>query len=103
MNSQFNRCLIRDSACLHCGNVVGYHVIKPCDKCLGECNNGHIWMFNQVKSIERRDSSKAYFYKKLIYIETRLTLNWSNLPAPDKDSLDLFTNSHSYSHNAIWR
>lgn len=28
------------------GNVLGYHVTHPCEKCLSSCNNGHIWMFN---------------------------------------------------------
>jgi hypothetical protein len=33
-------CRIRDAACLGCGNVVGYHVTQPCDRCLEACNNG---------------------------------------------------------------
>ena len=33
-------CRIRDAACLGCGNVVGYHVTHPCDRCLEACNNG---------------------------------------------------------------
>lgn len=33
-------CRIRDAACLGCGNVVGYHVTQPCEKCLEACNNG---------------------------------------------------------------
>lgn len=40
-------CRIRDAACLGCGNVVGYHVTAPCNKCLESCNNGHYWMFLQ--------------------------------------------------------
>merc|ERR1719354_684468 len=39
------RCRIRDVACLGCGNVIGYHVTQPCEKCLDSCNNGHFWMF----------------------------------------------------------
>jgi hypothetical protein len=33
-------CRIRDAACLGCGNVVGYHVTHPCERCLEACNNG---------------------------------------------------------------
>jgi hypothetical protein len=33
-------CRIRDAACLGCGNVVGYHVMQPCETCLEACNNG---------------------------------------------------------------
>ncbi len=40
------RCRIRDVACLGCGNVCGYHVTAPCEKCLESCNNGHFWMFH---------------------------------------------------------
>ncbi|KAI8902915.1 protein FAM72 [Globomyces pollinis-pini] len=39
------RCRIRDVACLGCGNVIGYHVTQPCERCLDSCNNGHFWMF----------------------------------------------------------
>lgn len=34
-------CRIRDAACLGCGNVVGYHVTHPCERCLEACNNGN--------------------------------------------------------------
>ena len=33
-------CMIKDAACLGCGNVVGYHVTHPCESCLDACNNG---------------------------------------------------------------
>eukprot|EP00126_Sphaerothecum_destruens_P000677 Sdes_comp10865_c0_seq1m2520 len=39
-------CKIRDVGCLVCGNVVGYHVTRPCMLCLEACNNGHFWMFH---------------------------------------------------------
>uniref|UniRef100_UPI00358E5DE8 protein FAM72A-like n=1 Tax=Myxine glutinosa TaxID=7769 RepID=UPI00358E5DE8 len=39
-------CKVKDSACLKCGNVVGYHVVLPCKSCLLSCNNGHFWMFH---------------------------------------------------------
>jgi hypothetical protein len=35
-------CRIRDAACLGCGNVVGYHVTHPCERCLEACNNGMV-------------------------------------------------------------
>ncbi|KAI8991203.1 protein FAM72 [Mycotypha africana] len=38
-------CRVRDTACLNCGNVVGYHVNLPCKNCLSQTNNGHYWMF----------------------------------------------------------
>jgi hypothetical protein len=47
-------CRIRDSACLECGNMVGYHVTQPCGKCLDSCNNGHLWIF-QADGLEVLD------------------------------------------------
>jgi hypothetical protein len=38
-------CRIRDTACVGCGNVLGYHVSQPCERCLDAKNNGHFWMF----------------------------------------------------------
>ncbi|KAI8917930.1 protein FAM72 [Entophlyctis helioformis] len=51
------RCRIRDVACLGCGNVIGYHVTQPCERCLDSCNNGHFWMFlsDGVSAKERMD------------------------------------------------
>ena len=53
------KCNIRDVACLGCGNVIGYHVTKPCEACMNACNNGHFWMFHSdgVKADEVSDSS----------------------------------------------
>ncbi|KAL8589394.1 hypothetical protein ACOMHN_021546 [Nucella lapillus] len=39
-------CKIQKIACRCCGSEVGYHVLTPCKKCLGSCNNGHFWMFD---------------------------------------------------------
>ncbi|XP_078500709.1 protein FAM72A [Lissotriton helveticus] len=52
-------CKLKDVACLKCGNVVGYHVIVPCQPCLRSCNNGHFWMFHSraVFGINRMDPS----------------------------------------------
>ncbi|KAI8922127.1 FAM72 protein-domain-containing protein [Powellomyces hirtus] len=68
-------CRIRDAACLGCGNVVGYHVTQPCEKCLEACNNGHFWMFlsDGVQPVERIDASGA----KL--------LRWAALPCAEQD------------------
>jgi len=68
-------CRIRDAACLGCGNVVGYHVTHPCDKCLESCNNGHFWMFTTEGIVpeERRMSQEGNL------------LRWSTLPAADQD------------------
>ncbi|KAI8139813.1 FAM72 protein-domain-containing protein [Fennellomyces sp. T-0311] len=41
-------CRVRDTACLNCGNVVGYHVNVPCKVCLSQPNNGHYWMFRSA-------------------------------------------------------
>lgn len=51
-------CRIRDTACQHCGNVLGYHVSQPCDRCLDAKNNGHFWMFysETIRATERLDS-----------------------------------------------
>ncbi|KAL2915749.1 hypothetical protein HK105_204695 [Polyrhizophydium stewartii] len=55
------RCRIRDVACLGCGNVIGYHVTQPCERCLDSCNNGHFWMFlsEGVWAKERTDPSEG--------------------------------------------
>ncbi|KAI8388276.1 protein FAM72, partial [Radiomyces spectabilis] len=33
-------CRVRDTACLECGNVIGYHVNVPCKVCLEQNHNG---------------------------------------------------------------
>ncbi|KAJ3173019.1 Protein fam72a [Geranomyces variabilis] len=68
-------CRIRDAACLGCGNVVGYHVTQPCEKCLEACNNGHFYMFlsDGVQPVERIDASGS----KL--------LRWASLPCAEQD------------------
>ncbi|ORZ16143.1 protein FAM72, partial [Lobosporangium transversale] len=50
-------CRIKDTACLVCGNVIGYHITQPCEKCLSSDNNGHLWLFHPeyVNSSPRRD------------------------------------------------
>lgn len=52
-------CRIRDTACGTCGNVLGYHVSQPCERCLEARNNGHFWMFysDTVVPSERADPS----------------------------------------------
>lgn len=62
-------CRIRDSICRGCGNVIGYHVSQPCDRCLGARNNGHFWMFYSevVDARERVDrlTGKAMVWAQL--------------------------------------
>lgn len=43
------------------GNVLGYHVSQPCDRCLDARNNGHFWMFYSEGVIpnERKDAEGA--------------------------------------------
>jgi hypothetical protein len=50
-------CRIRDTVCGCCGNILGYHVSQPCDRCLDAKNNGHFWMFysETVMAWERPD------------------------------------------------
>lgn len=38
---------------LFSGNVMGYHVSQPCEKCLEARNNGHFWMFYSDTVIPR--------------------------------------------------
>ncbi|NXH48023.1 FA72A protein, partial [Dicaeum eximium] len=63
-------CRLKNIACLKCGNVVGYHVICPCQPCLLSCNNGHLWMFHSqaVVGTNRLDPSGVN------------VLLWGNLP-----------------------
>ncbi|RKP02798.1 hypothetical protein CXG81DRAFT_10343 [Caulochytrium protostelioides] len=52
-------CLIKDTGCRTCGNVLGYHISRPCAQCLSSPNNGHLWIFssNAICSEERRSKS----------------------------------------------
>ena len=64
-NNFLTRCRIRDAGCLGCGNVVGYHVTHPCDRCLDSCNNGQyfilisFWMFlsDAARPVDRLEKS----------------------------------------------
>lgn len=62
-------CRIRDTVCMGCGNVLGYHVSQPCERCLDAKNNGHFWMFysETVQPSERPDpaTGKALFWGSL--------------------------------------
>uniref|UniRef100_H0WK65 Family with sequence similarity 72 member A n=1 Tax=Otolemur garnettii TaxID=30611 RepID=H0WK65_OTOGA len=77
------KCKLKDIACLKCGNIVGYHVIVPCNSCLLSCNNRHFWMFHSqaVYGINRLDSTGVN------------VLLWGNLPeieeSTDEDMLDI--------------
>jgi len=52
-------CNLSDIACIGCGNIVGYHVTKPCHNCLSSCNNGHFWMFLSDSSYEREQGDQS--------------------------------------------
>ncbi|GJJ76867.1 hypothetical protein EMPS_09226 [Entomortierella parvispora] len=70
-------CRIRDSACLGCGQVAGYHVTQPCSSCLRDQNNGHFWMFY---------SSAVHHYKRN-HIKGSLgeAMIWANVPPINHD------------------
>lgn len=80
-------CRIRDSACLGCGNVVGYHVIRPCSSCLEACNNGHFWMFlnGTCRPIDRLDKSGILQLTKGSKI-----LRWSAISEDQGEPIDEF-------------
>ncbi|KAG0038735.1 Crossover junction endonuclease mus81 [Podila clonocystis] len=68
-------CRIRDTACLTCGNAIGYHITQPCEKCLMAENNGHLWLFHPeyIFSCPRFDPLFAR------------QLRWEDLPSPEQD------------------
>ncbi|KAG0021926.1 Crossover junction endonuclease mus81 [Podila clonocystis] len=68
-------CRIRDTACLTCGNAIGYHITQPCEKCLMAENNGHLWLFHPeyIFSGPRFDPLFAR------------QLRWEDLPSPEQD------------------
>ncbi|KAI9339212.1 protein FAM72, partial [Zopfochytrium polystomum] len=69
-------CRIRDVACLHCGNVIGYHVTQPCEMCLDSCNNGHFWMFLSDGVVSKERSMRGGGRKLL----------WAHLPCAENDT-----------------
>ncbi|KAI7907954.1 uncharacterized protein BX663DRAFT_424925 [Cokeromyces recurvatus] len=84
------QCRIQDTACLECGNILGYHIISPCLSCLNASHNGHLWMFRseECDTIERYDINQ-----KLMY--------WPNAP---KIEIDLELKTESYiSHHLLYR
>ncbi|KAG0372548.1 Crossover junction endonuclease mus81 [Mortierella sp. AD032] len=68
-------CRIKDTACLVCGNAIGYHITQPCEKCLNAENNGHLWLFHPeyIFSCPRWDS---------VFMRP---LRWGELPHPEQD------------------
>ncbi|CAO3565813.1 unnamed protein product [Mortierella alpina] len=70
-------CRIRDSACLGCGQIAGYHVTQPCSDCLKDQNNGHFWMFY---------SSAVFHYKRhRIDGPAGGVMLWANVPPINYD------------------
>ncbi|KAM4700632.1 protein FAM72A [Discoglossus pictus] len=75
------RCKLKNIACLKCGNIVGYHVVAPCQPCLLSCNNGHFWMFpsKYVYSKHRLDSSgmRVLLWRDLPDTDEKQDESWS--------------------------
>ncbi|KAF5140697.1 protein fam72a [Vairimorpha ceranae] len=42
-------CLISNVICKICNIILGYTILAPCDLCLQNKNNGHLWMFSLNK------------------------------------------------------
>ena len=53
------QCMVKDIACVCCGLVVGYHVEQPCERCLRDENNGHMWMFSEKQTKVMREDRKS--------------------------------------------
>ncbi|XP_053562576.1 protein FAM72A [Bombina bombina] len=68
------RCKLKNLACLKCGNVVGYHVVSPCQTCLLSCNNSHFWMF----------PSKCVYSTNRMDCTGMRVLLWKDLPDTDE-------------------
>ncbi|KAK3811030.1 MAG: FAM72 protein-domain-containing protein [Benniella sp.] len=68
-------CKIMDTACLVCGNAIGYHITQPCGRCLCSDNNGHLWLFHPeyVLSAPRWD------------LKFDRPVRWCELPELDQD------------------
>ncbi|KAG0265946.1 Protein fam72a [Actinomortierella ambigua] len=70
-------CRIRDSACLGCGQVIGYHVTQPCNDCLQDQNNGHFWMFY---------SSGVLHFRRIHKVgSTDTVMLWADVPSTAYD------------------
>eukprot|EP00730_Choanoeca_flexa_P011264 TRINITY_DN24226_c0_g1_i1.p1 TRINITY_DN24226_c0_g1~~TRINITY_DN24226_c0_g1_i1.p1 ORF type:complete len:205 (+),score=26.05 TRINITY_DN24226_c0_g1_i1:1-615(+) len=72
-------CGIQDMACRCCGNIVGYHVVRPCDSCLRACNNGHLYMFH---------GRNVVGHERIQDHQPNQPLQWGQLPPPSVDSLN---------------
>eukprot|EP00122_Pirum_gemmata_P010866 Pgem_evm1s10058 len=95
-------CKIRDFACADCGNVVGYHVTRPCESCLDSCNNGHFWMFHSQSLIceEREINGKPFTWGKVDYFDeggamSRAMSSSSASSASSASSSATFSNEYS--------
>ena len=55
---------------LFSGNVLGYHVSQPCDKCLEARNNGHFWML----------CSEGVTPSERMHFDGNGPLYWASLP-----------------------
>lgn len=68
-------CKIKDTACLVCGNTIGYHITQPCEKCLSADNNGHLWLFHPEFVL----SAPRWNFK------LDRAVQWGELPEPGQD------------------
>ncbi|KAF9585191.1 Protein fam72a [Lunasporangiospora selenospora] len=80
-------CKIRDTACVVCGNAIGYHITQPCEKCLGAENNGHLWLFHPeyVYSCPRFDPLATTDPRSRHPQQQRRPMRWEELPEPEDD------------------
>lgn len=79
---------------LYSGNIIGYHVVAPCSRCLQACNNGHFWMFhsdacqpNERKDITGNNSTTtppAMTMNTNVFVG-KCTILWNNLPRAEQD------------------
>lgn len=58
------------------GNVVGYHVTRPCEMCLEACHNGHFWMFHS-EGLMSRDRKNPE--------DNSETMMWGTIPNPQRE------------------
>mmetsp|Transcript_10995 Transcript_10995/g.15296 ORF Transcript_10995/g.15296 Transcript_10995/m.15296 type:complete len:168 (-) Transcript_10995:304-807(-) len=51
-------CKIRKTCCKACSTEVGYRVTIPCNICMSQQNNGHYWMYTNVKAYLQSDENR---------------------------------------------
>ena len=67
---------------LFSGNVIGYHVVTPCQPCLMACHNGHFWMFDSAEvSATERFCKDGMSYEFICYHSQTIMSIVSALPS----------------------